>query len=152
MEKLPSKNAEKLLLRIRDAEEGKLPLSSLSEADLDRLGILSERSLIVNCDFYFPENDPDSSVYIVGPLSKSVRLSTAGMDYLSELAHERKSAWMRFGRDVLMLLIGAVVTLVATFVFNKLSGSSGDKDPVPVSENSPALTAAPADDDFFPGE
>lgn len=123
MDKLPSKNVEKLLCRIRDAKGGKLDVSSLSEPDRDRLHILDKRGLLQWCDAYYPRNDPDSAVYIVGPRYKSVTLSTSGVDYLADLADERKARWLRLGRDVLMMVIGAAVTLVATFLFNQLTGS-----------------------------
>lgn len=123
MDKLPSKNVEKLLYRVRDAKGGKLDVSSLSGPDRDRLDILDKRGLLQWCDAYYPRNDPDSAVFFVGPRYKSVTLSTSGVDYLADLAEERKSRWLRFGRDLLMLVIGAAVTLIATFLFNQLTGS-----------------------------
>lgn len=152
MDKLPSKNIEKLLIRIQRSENGKLSLSSLSDDDLDRLRILSDRGLIRGCDSYFPENDPNSSVIFIGPLSRSVTLTTAGTDYLSELSEERKTLWLRFGRDLLMLILGALITLVGTFLFNKLTGGADPEDHIPVSENRPAFVATPSDNDAPAGE
>ena len=123
MEKLPSKNVEKLLRRIHAAKDGKLPLSSLSDADRDRLRILDDRGLIEYCDPYHPPVDPDSPVIFAGPFCRSVKLSTAGMDYLSDLSNNRRSRLFHFGHDVLMLIIGAAITLIVTFLFNQLAGS-----------------------------
>lgn len=152
MDKLPSKNIEKLLIRIQRSENGKLFLSSLSDDDRDRLRILSDRGLIRGCDSYFPENDPNSSVVFVGPLSRSITLTTAGTDYLSDLSEERKARLLRFGRDVLMLILGAIVTLVVTFFFNKLTVSTDPEDHIPVSENPPAFVATPSDNDVPAGK
>lgn len=148
MEKLPSKNCEILLFRIRNSEDGKLPISSLSATDRDRLQILKDHELICGCDPYFPQNDPNSAVFLVGPLYNSVTLTTAGEDYLSELSAEKKAAIKRFSRDVLMLIIGAIITLAATFFFNKLTGLSDQKDAIPVEESGSAFIALPPDFDF----
>ena len=152
MDKLPSKNTEKLLIRIQLSENGKLPLSSLSDDDRDRLRILSDRGLIRGCDSYFPESDPNSSVVFIGHLSRSVTLTTAGTDYLSELSEDRKTRWLRFWRDVLMLILGAIITLVCTFIFNKLAVSTDPENLVPVSENRPAFVATPSDNDAPAGK
>ena len=149
MDRLPSRQVEKLLYRIRDAKGGKVSVSDLSMPDRERLAILSSRGLVVGCDHYFPHNDPGSSVYFVGPFANSVSISTAGMDYLSDLADERRTRWFRFGRDILMLVIGAIITLVVTFFFNKLTGSANPDNHVATSENSPASAATPSDSDCF---
>ena len=152
MDKLPSKNTERLLLRIQNARDSRLPLSSFSDADHDRLKILQERGFVQGCDSYSPHNDPDSPVYVIGPLFRSVTLTTSGADYLSELSEERKARWLRFGRDILMMIIGAVVTLAVTFAFNKLTGTSDSESSVSVSNGSPALITTPSDVDAHASE
>ncbi len=144
MEKLPSVSCERLLTRIRAAENGKIPIDSLDADDWERFKILKERNFVQGCDPAFFKNDPDSLVQIIGPNYQSICITTLGKDYLSELSEERKSGWLRFGRDVVMLIVGAIVTVIITFLFNQLSGSVKPEDHVPVTENSPAfITALP---------
>lgn len=148
MDRLPSKQVEKLLYRIRDAKGGKVSIESLSKPDRDRLKILDKYKFVEGCDPYYSTNEPGSHVIFVGHFYNSVKISTAGMDYLSDLAEERRSGMLRFGRDVLMLIIGAVVTLAVTFLFNQLTGSSDPDNPVPVSQESATMTATPSDSDL----
>ncbi len=121
MDKLPSKNHEKLLLRISNAPGGKIALSALGNEDRDRFSVLQNQDLVRLCDPYDPPNDPRSSVVFVGPFYRSAMLSTAGKDYLSDLKEERRDSWKRFGRDILMMILGALVTLLLTLLFNQLS-------------------------------
>ena len=116
MDKLPSRNHEKLLLRISHAAGGKIVLSDLSEDDRNRFSDLQDRNLVQFCDAEFPPNDPSSSVIFIGPVFRSAMLSTAGKDYLSELQDERRENLKRFGRDILMMILGALIT----FLFDKL--------------------------------
>lgn len=151
MDKLPSRRHEELLARIRKAQDDGLSLEAFSEEDRERLTVLYDRDLIEVSAYMEVPSDPNGLTRFAPGFPAAVRVSADGSDYLFELAQERKRRLLAFVREIVMLLLAALIGALVDRYFLRAPADEPE-NPVPVAVYRPASGTDLSDHDALIGE